>query len=147
MCFRYASRTDRRSEFGSRSSDCGNIKAVDVTKLRVYKQSLEVFPLIEEIVKKLPYELRDTVRQVLRSSKAIAPLITEGFGRRRSQKELYRFVIDAMSTSDETVTHLRTIALSKFNTVPVSELKEVAEMYKSISKQLNKFASSIKSKF
>ena len=109
-------------------------------------QSLEAFPLIEDIAKKLPPELKDTGRQVLRSSKAIAPLIAEGFGRRRSQKELYRFVIDAMSTSDETVTHLRTIALSKFNTISISEVKEAAEIYKSISKQLNKFASTIKSK-
>ncbi len=109
-------------------------------------QSLEAFPLIEEIVKKLPPELRDTGKQVLRSSKAIAPLIAEGFGRRRSQKELYRFAIDAMSTSDETVTHLRTIALSKFNTVPIDQLKEAAEIYKSISRQLNKFASTVKSK-
>ena len=119
---------------------------MDVTKLRVYKQALESFRLIEEIAQILPRDLFDTRRQVLRSSKAIAPIIAEGFGRKRSQKELYRFIIDAMSTSDETITHLRIIALSKFNNVPIVELKRIALAYKSISKQLNKLASTIKKK-
>ena len=119
---------------------------MDVTKLRVYKHALESFQLIEEIAKVLPRDLFDTRRQILRSSKAIAPIIAEGFGRKRSQRELYRFIIDAMSTSDETITHLRIIALSKFNNVPITELKRIALTYKSISKQLNKLASTIKKK-
>ncbi len=119
---------------------------MDVTKLRVYRETLNTFRLIEEIAKNLPIELFDTKRQILRSAKAIAPLIAEGFGRKRSQKEFHRFTIEAMSTSDETVTHLRTIAKSIFNTIPMEKLKMVAEKYKSISKQLNKLASTIKSK-
>ncbi len=119
---------------------------MDVTKLRAYKQALEAFLLVEKIVKDLPEELRDTKRQVLRSSKAIAPLIAEGFGRRRSQKELNRFIIEAMSTSDETITHLRIIAISSFNKIPIGVLKNCAEVYKAISRQLNKFSSTIRSK-
>ncbi|MBI2622938.1 MAG: four helix bundle protein [Candidatus Levybacteria bacterium] len=119
---------------------------MDVTKLRVYKQALEAFQLIEKIVKDLPLELFDTKRQILRSSKAIPPLIAEGFGRRRSQKELYRFVIEAMSSSDETITHLRIIAKSLFNKIPMEKLRTTAGVYKSVSKQLNKFASTIKFK-
>ena len=119
---------------------------MDVTELRVYKDSLEAFPFIEEIIAELPEELFDTKRQILRSSKSIAPIIAEGFGKRRSQKEFYRYVIDTMSSSDETITHLRTIALSKFNRVPISRLKRIAEKYKSISKQLNSLSVRIKSK-
>jgi len=117
---------------------------MDVTELRVYQQAMRAFSLIEEIAEKLPHELVDTKRQILRSSKAVAPLIAEGYGRKSSQKEFRRFIIEAMSTSDETITHLRTIAKSKFNTVAISKLKEAAEVYKSISKQLNKFASVLK---
>ena len=119
---------------------------MDVSQLRVYRKALEAFLLIEELAKNLPYELADTKKQILRSSKAIPPLIAEGFGRKRSQKEFHRFIIEAMSTSDETITHLRIVAKSSFNTVPMAKLKTAAEVYKSISKQLNKFASAIKSK-
>ena len=118
-----------------------------MTKLRVYQQALSAFLLIEEIAAKLSRDLGDLRRQVLRSSKAIAPIIAEGYGRKRSQKEFHRFVIEAMSSSDETITHLRILAKSKFNTVPISELKEAAEIYKSISRQLNKLASVIRSDF
>ena len=102
--------------------------------------------MVEDIAKDLPPELFDTKRQILRSSKAIAPIIAEGFGRKRSQREFYKYVIDAMSSSDETITHLRTIAMSKFNTIPIEKLKKTAEVYKSISRQLNKLSSTIKSK-
>ena len=117
---------------------------MDVTELRVYQDSLEAFQTVENLVVDLPRELWDTKRQVLRSSKAIAPLIAEGFGRRRSQREFYRFIIDGMSSSDETVTHLRTIALSRFNTIPIERLKSVAIKYKSISKRLNRLSQTIK---
>ena len=117
---------------------------MDVTELRVYRQAMEAFLLIEEIAKQLSKELADTKRQILRSSKAIAPIIAEGFGRRHSQKEFGHYVIQAMSSSDETITHLRTIAISKFNTVSIDELKHAAAVYKSISKQLNKLFTSLK---
>ncbi|OGE10164.1 hypothetical protein A2470_03440 [Candidatus Curtissbacteria bacterium RIFOXYC2_FULL_41_11] len=119
---------------------------MEVSKLRVYRQCLQAFQMVEDIAKDLPPELFDTKRQILRSSKAIAPIIAEGFGRKRSQREFYKYVIDAMSSSDETITHLRTIAMSKFNTIPIEKLKKTAEVYKSISRQLNKLSSTIKSK-
>src|SRR3990167_5056196 len=116
---------------------------MDVTELRVYRQAMEAFLLIEEIAKQLPKELADTKRQILRSSKAVAPIIAEGFGRRHSQKEFGHYVIQAMSSSNETITHLRTIALSTFNIVSIKELKHAANVYKSISKQLNKLFTSL----
>ena len=119
---------------------------MDVTKLRAYREALDSFTMIEKIAKNLPVELFDTKRQILRSSKAIAPILAEGFGKRRSQREFHRYTIDAMSSSDETITHLRTIAKSIFNTIPMERLKRAAEKYKSISKQLNKLSSTIKSK-
>ncbi|MBI3558933.1 four helix bundle protein [Candidatus Gottesmanbacteria bacterium] len=70
--------------------------------------------------------------------------MAEGYGRKTSQKEFRRFVIEAMSTSDETVSHLRNIVMSRFNKIPIVNLKEAAEIYKSISKQLNSLASKIK---
>ncbi len=120
---------------------------MDVSKLRVYHLALEAFQLVEAIVSKLPNELRDVKSQILRSSKAIPPIIAEGFGRKRSQKEFHRFIIEAMSSSDETITHLRVIALSKFNLIAISELKTVAEVYKTISRQLNKLSTTVKRNF
>ena len=120
---------------------------MEVSELRVYRDTLQSFQLIEELAQELSPELFDTRRQILRSSKAIAPIVAEGFGKKRSQREFYRYIIDAMSSSDETITHLRTIAMSRFNKIPIEKLKKIAEKYKSISKQLNSLASKIKSKF
>ena len=119
---------------------------MEVSELRVYRDALRAFQLIEELAQELSPELFDTRRQILRSSKAIAPIVAEGFGKKRSQREFYRYIIDAMSSSDETITHLRTIAMSRFNKIPIEKLKKIAEKYKSISKQLNSLASKIKSK-
>ena len=115
-----------------------------MSQLRVYQQALRAFVLIENIAARLTRELYDVKRQILRSSKAIAPILAEGFGRKRSQKEFHRFIIEAMSTSDETITHLRIIALSRFNTITIEELKNAAEEYKSISRQLNRLSSKVK---
>ena len=120
---------------------------MEVSELRVYRDTLQSFQLIEELAQELSPELFDTRRQILRSSKAIAPIVAEGFGKKRSQREFYRYIIDAMSSSDETITHMRTIAMSRFNKIPIEKLKKIAEKYKSISKQLNSLASKIKSKF
>ena len=118
--------------------------SMDVSKLRVYQQALKAFQLIEDIAINLPVELKDIKSQIFRSSRSVAPIIAEGYGRKRSQREFHRFIVEAMSTSDETITHLRTIALSRFNPIPMSKLKNTAEEYKAISSQLNKLSVVIK---
>ena len=67
---------------------------MDVTDLRVYQNALTAFKEIEKLIKDLPHELADVRRQILRSAKCIPPLIAEGFGRKRSQKEFRRFIIE-----------------------------------------------------
>ncbi|MBI3577082.1 four helix bundle protein [Candidatus Gottesmanbacteria bacterium] len=117
---------------------------MDVGQLRVYQQALDACRQIENIAQQLPKDLFDVKRQIFRSSRAIAPIIAEGFGRKRSQKEFHRFVIEAMSSSDETITHLRIIARSRFNTISIKQLKEAAETFKSISRQLNTLSSKVR---
>lgn len=97
---------------------------MDVTNLKVYQQALTAFLLIEELAVELPYELSDVKKQILRSSKSVIAILAEGFSKRRSQREFYRYVIDAMASSDETITHLRIIAKSRFNSTSLKRLKK-----------------------
>jgi four helix bundle protein len=71
-----------------------------------------------------------------RASKSIPANIAEGFAKRSSEKEFKRFLKIAIGSSDEVVTHLRTMAI----TVPrlLNEVKEIGEKYKTLSKRINK---------
>src|ERR1043166_684 len=134
------------SAFGFRMSDirCYH-ELMDVSDLRVYQDSLRAFLVVEEIAAEMSGDLADVRKQVLRSAKSIPALLAEGFARRASQREMRRYTIQAMGSSDETVTHLRIIAISRYNRVPITRLESCAELYKTISKQLNSLATKIAS--
>ncbi|MDZ4209679.1 MAG: four helix bundle protein, partial [Candidatus Curtissbacteria bacterium] len=76
------------------------------------------------------------------SAEAIAPLLAEGFAKKRNPKEAARFYEIAMGESDEVGTHLlKAIILSKrFSRIPENLCKELIAEYKGLSKQLNKLA-------
>lgn len=115
----------------------------DVSDLEVYNQSLKLLRNLYELLKKLPKSEYDTVIQCKKCSKSIPANIAEGFAKRSSELEFKRFLKIAIGSSDELITHLRTIAI----TVPrlTQETKDLAEEYKVISKRLNKLHSVWKS--
>ena len=108
----------------------------DVTDLEVYELSLELMKKVYEFLKKLPQSEYDTVKQCKRCAKSIPANIAEGFAKRSSAAEFKRFLKIAIGSSDEIITHFRTITIS------VNRLTEEAELlggeYKILSKRLNK---------
>lgn len=106
--------------------------------LRVYKLALELLDQIYEVAYKIPHLKLRT--QIIKSAEAIAPLISEGFSKRRSTKEAARFYEMAMTESDEIMVHLdEAIILSKrFSKIPTEDCKKLAAKYKELSKQLNR---------
>ena len=115
----------------------------DVTDLEVYNLSLELLNQLYSFLRKVPKCEYDSVIQSKRCGKGIPANIAEGFAKRSSELEFKRFLKIAIGSSDELITHLRTIAIA----VPrlPHEAKILEEKYKILSKRLNKLHSIWKS--
>lgn len=111
----------------------------DVTQLRVYQRTLKLYPFVIKLALLIPETYRKQRTQLLNSGGAIAPLIAEGFAKKRNEVEAKRYWEMAMAESDETVTHLRQI---KFLTVYLKKIKPetcdaLIERYKIVSRELS----------
>ena len=102
----------------------------DVTDLRIYRQSMELLPLLYELSRQIPE--RDLRDQLQGAGRSIAPLIAEGFAKKPSTKEFKRFLTMALGSSDEVQTHLsQTSLIYKLGT------EELIAQYKALSKQIH----------
>jgi four helix bundle protein len=81
----------------------------DVVDLRVYQRAIKLYPEVVEFVNLIPDKFYKTKHQLLNSSVAIAPLIAEGYSKKRNENEFKRFLEMAMAESDEMVTHMRIV--------------------------------------
>jgi len=108
----------------------------DVTDLEVYNLSLTLLRKLYDFLKKIPRAEYDSVIQFKKAGKSIPANIAEGFAKRSSEAEFKRFLKIAIGSSDEVITHLRTIVIA----VPklINEAKKLTEEYKVLSKRLNK---------
>jgi four helix bundle protein len=108
----------------------------DVTDLEVYRESLILLKDLYSFLSRVPRSEYDSVVQCKKAGKSIPALIAEGFAKRSSEAEFKRFLKMAIGSSDEIVSHLRTIAIA----VPrlTDEAERLAEKYKILSKRLNK---------
>ena len=111
----------------------------DVTDLEVYKDSFKLLKKLYEFLRKLPKSEYDTVVQCKKCGKSIPANIAEGFAKRTSELEFKRFLKIAIGSSDELISHLRTVAIAVSRLH--EEAKELAEEYKTLSKRLNKLQS------
>jgi four helix bundle protein len=111
------------------------MRVTDVTDLEVYQESLKLLKEIYKLVAKLPDSERDTKWQLQRASKSIPAQIAEGFGKRHFQKEFRRYLLIAIGSSDEIVTHLRTLAMIIDNLAEESNI--LLDKYRILSKRLN----------
>ena len=107
----------------------------DVSDLRVYKLSMELLEEINKFLDQLDKKDYDLFHQILRAARSIPALLAEGFAKKSSQKDFRHFVIMALGSSDEVITHLR---IAKANA-------QLIEQYKSLSKQLNSLAKKLQS--
>lgn len=117
----------------------------DVTDLEVYKEALRLLKKLYVFLKKIPQFEYDTVVQIKKCGKGIPANIAEGFAKRSSELEFKRFLKIAIGSSDELITHLRTIAIAVPRLTITAE--ELADDYKILSKRLNKLHSIWRSDF
>lgn len=115
----------------------------DVTDLDVYQQSLTLIQKAYGFIRLLPKSELDSINQIRRAAKSVTANIAEGFAKRSSEKEFKRFLKISIGSSDEVVTHLRTIYFAVPRLHP--QMQELAEEYKTLSKRLNKLHSIWKS--
>ena len=108
----------------------------DVTDLDVYQASLVLVQKVYEFIRLLPKSELDSISQIRRAAKSVTANIAEGFAKRSSEKEFKRFLKISIGSSDEVVTHLRTIYFAVPRLQP--KMKELAEEFKVLSKRLNK---------
>lgn len=109
------------------------IKSVD--DLQIYKASLEILPKLYRLLDKIPIFERDSIIQIKKAAKSIPPVIAEGFAKRNSTKEFKRYLLIAIGSSDEVITHLKVVII----VVPSLKLdaEDLINDYNIISRRLN----------
>jgi len=117
----------------------------DVTDLRVYQLALSLIKPVYQLADLIKGKDSYLSRSLKKTAVQVPPLITEGFAKKKSQKEFGRFIEMALGSSDEMVTHLRTVSLLGFPNVKGEVCESLMEKYISLSKQLNSLLKSINS--
>lgn len=109
------------------------IKSVD--DLQIYKASLEILPKLYRLLDKIPIFERDSIIQIKKAAKSIPPVIAEGFAKRNSTKEFKRYLLIAIGSSDEVITHLKVVII----VIPSLKLdaEDLINDYNIISRRLN----------
>ena len=107
----------------------------DVTDLEVYQESLRLLAKLYEFLKKVPLSEQDSARQCKKCGKSIPANIAEGFAKRKFPAEFKRFLLIALGSSDELVTHIRTIIIVVERLAV--EGVELESDYKTLSKRVN----------
>lgn len=113
----------------------------DVTDLEIYNYSLELLKEIYILTSLLPSTSNHLKFQLIRAAESIPALIAEGFAKKKAPKEFCRFLLMALGSSDEVITHLRILALSEASGTG-EKSKVLLQEYKLLSKKLNKLHSS-----
>lgn len=106
-----------------------------VRDLDVYQESLRLLPKLYKLLSKMPDLEKDTIWQTKRAAKSIPAIIAEGFAKRGSTKEFKRYLLIALGSSDEVITHLEVIKII----VPdlSEESQQLISDYTIISKRIN----------
>jgi len=75
--------------------------------LEVYKESYQLMLLVHEAVKKLPvFERNDLASQMRRASKSCPANISEGWAKRRFEKEFKKYLFSSIGSCNEMVVHI-----------------------------------------
>lgn len=101
-----------------------------------YQAAVEV---MTKIIPGLPQsEKYDLISQLRRSSKAIAPLIAEGFAKKHQPRSFQKYLDDALGECNEVIVHLSYCIDIYGNSVNSELCKQLIGKYDIIGKQLNK---------
>lgn len=107
----------------------------DVSDLEVYKSSMSLYGELKLVLRVTPFPGRDVVRNCDRAAQSIPANLAEGFAKKSSEATFKFHLMVALGSSDEVVTHLRTLAIS-FPEKSVEYLT-LSGKYKILSKRLN----------
>ena len=103
--------------------------------LEVYKEALNLATEINELIKKHPNDEKYLlVDQMKRASRAIAPIIAEGYAKRGSIKTLQKYMNDTVGESNEMLSHLELSIRFKYLTSEKG--KELVERYGILGKKM-----------
>ena len=84
------------------------------------------------------FELYEEGSQIRRSSKAVASLIVEGYGRRRYKADFIKYLVYSHAECDETILHLE--LLRDTNSLQnEAQFNLLLEEYQSLSRKINRF--------
>jgi four helix bundle protein len=86
----------------------------DVEDLTVYNRAMKLIKPVYRLAGLLPkdeFRLKD---QLTGAAKSVPALITEGFAKRKAEKEFKRCLYMTLGSSDEVITHLRQVRLIGF---------------------------------
>lgn len=106
-------------------------------ELEIYQIAYKLAKEVHEISLRLPkYELYENGSQVRRSAQRIKDTIAEGYGRRRYKDDFIKYLVYAIASCDETISHLTMISELHF---PEQPLTELINEYDILGKKINKF--------
>jgi four helix bundle protein len=95
----------------------------DVEDLEVYRRAMNLLRPIYRLARLLPKEEYKLKNQLTSAAKSVPALIAEGFAKKRYLKEFRRFLLMALGSSDEVVTHLKQIILIEFPDIKKRNLR------------------------
>jgi len=121
-----------------------DIMIKDVTDLEIYRLSLELLEEIYKLANLLPIRHRRLKYQLIEAAEKIAPIIAEGFAKKKSPREFCRFLSMALGSSDEVITHIREIKIvaKSYKMIQTEDCDALIEHYKILSRKLNRLLSS-----
>lgn len=116
----------------------------DVTDLEIYRLALELLDPAYKLANLIPQDHRKLKYQLIDAAEKVAPIIAEGFGKKRAPREFCRFLSMALGSSDEIITHVRQIKIvgKNYQRIKASECDFLIERYKILSRKINKLLSS-----
>ncbi|MCW5911476.1 MAG: four helix bundle protein [Cyclobacteriaceae bacterium] len=108
-------------------------------ELDIYNDSKRLAIEIHKMSLSLPkLEMYEEGSQVRRSSKAVASMIVEGYGRKRYKADFIKHLIYSQAECDETILHLDLLYETKSLMDP-SLYQQLRNDYDVLSKRINKF--------
>ena len=112
----------------------------DVTDLDVYNRALKALETVYQLSKQIPQSHFKLRSQIDSAAEGVHAQIAEGFAKRRSAKEFKRFLEISMGSSDEVITHARSIEILAIHYPKIDKdlCEKVIAEYKIISKQINR---------
>lgn len=116
----------------------------DVTDLEIYNLALELLDPVYKLANLIPQDHRRLKHQLIDAAEKIAPIIAEGFGKKKSPREFCRFLSMALGSSDEIITHIRQVKIvgQNYQKIKIEDCNVLIEKYKVLSKRTNKLLSS-----